>query len=585
MTEASTNANGDDRRTVRTLSGNADPEMLDAMRRHVDALGREDETGRHWLRPRPLPVELPPVPPLPLEALPESLRDWMRDIAERMQCPPDYPVAAAIVALSSIVGRAIDIRPKRKDDWQVTPNLWGAIVGGPAMMKSPATSEALQPLRMLERLYRQRYVADLADYDRQKLVHDAESKAAHDAIHKAAKSGGDTHAAADAFTALKAPTVPVELRLSTSDTTIEKLADLLVSLPRGILVQRDELAGWFRSLDRQGREADRAFYLESWQGRAPFTVDRIGRGTIYVPALTVSVLGTIQPGPLSRLVHGAVSSADGADGLLQRFQVLVWPDAPVAWVNVDRWPDNAAKLRYEDLFRRLHELTPSDVGATGDPPAVRFTDEAQELFDAWRCAFEAHIRSGHSEALTAHLAKYRKLVPALALLFWLCDVAAGMSSRGAVDARALSRALTFAEYLEAHARRLYGSGERPGTNGAHELLRRLRKGDLAAPFTLREVYRNGWSGLSSVDEARRAVDMLLAAEWVSSERIETGGRPSVVYHVTPFLNDLPTDETDKTDRSYESPEAETPSVSNGGFDNEQVGADQVEIGRVERGTL
>jgi hypothetical protein len=36
--------------------------------------------------------------------LPEALRAWIMDEAERMPCPPDFIVAAALVALGSIVG-------------------------------------------------------------------------------------------------------------------------------------------------------------------------------------------------------------------------------------------------------------------------------------------------------------------------------------------------------------------------------------------------------------------------------------------------------------------------------------------------
>jgi len=85
-----------------------------------------------WPVAHPLPDALPPVPKLDAAMLPESLRPWISDVAERMQCPLEYPAIGALVALSSIVGRQIGIRPRRRDDWTVVPNLWGAIVGRPA---------------------------------------------------------------------------------------------------------------------------------------------------------------------------------------------------------------------------------------------------------------------------------------------------------------------------------------------------------------------------------------------------------------------------------------------------------------------
>ena len=81
----------------------------------------------------------------------------------------------------------------------------------------------------------------------------------------------------------------------TSDATVEKLGEILNENPRGLLVLRDELSGWLRTLDRSGREGDREFFLESWNGTGSYTFDRIGRGTVRVGSMTVSLFGGIQP--------------------------------------------------------------------------------------------------------------------------------------------------------------------------------------------------------------------------------------------------------------------------------------------------
>ena len=116
------------------------------------------------------------------------------------------------------------------------------------------------------------------------------------------------------------------------------------------MIFRDELVGFLRSLDRYGREGDRQFYLEAWNGDQPFNVDRIGRGSLRVEALCLSILGGIQPGPLSRYVHDAGQGTTGDDGLLQRFQLLVWPDHPKGWQNIDRSPDREARDKVVEVF-------------------------------------------------------------------------------------------------------------------------------------------------------------------------------------------------------------------------------------------
>ena len=60
-------------------------------------------------------------------------------------------------------------------------------------------------------------------------------------------------------------------------------------------------------------------------------------------------------GFLAPLVFGG----HGDDGLLQRFQLAVWPDVGGRWRSVDRWPDAAARTRVVELFQRLNTLEPA----------------------------------------------------------------------------------------------------------------------------------------------------------------------------------------------------------------------------------
>ena len=82
--------------------------------------------------------------------LPEPLRDWLADGAQRMSVPPDYSAAAAIVALAAVIGRKVCVRPKRHDDWTICPNLWGAVVGPPSVLRSACIEESLRHLRRIE---------------------------------------------------------------------------------------------------------------------------------------------------------------------------------------------------------------------------------------------------------------------------------------------------------------------------------------------------------------------------------------------------------------------------------------------------
>jgi putative DNA primase/helicase len=102
-----------------------------------------------WEDPVPMPEGMPPVNSLDPAMLPKPLRGWIVDVSERMQIPPDFAAAGAVVVAGSLIGRKVGIHPKRHDDWLVVPNLWGAVVGRPSLMKSPALAEVMKPLGRL----------------------------------------------------------------------------------------------------------------------------------------------------------------------------------------------------------------------------------------------------------------------------------------------------------------------------------------------------------------------------------------------------------------------------------------------------
>jgi putative DNA primase/helicase len=487
-----------------------------------------------WTDPQPIPASLPTVAPFDFDLLPEAVRGFVSDVAERMQCPPDFPAVATMVALAGAVGKKLGIRPKRHDDWLVVPNLWGGVVGRPGILKSPSIRQPMKFLHRLEIEGKKRYEAELREYEEKLLVVEAQKKAKKKAIETAARKGQDALAVAREFV-IEEPKAPVLKRYLVNDSTVEKLGELLNLTPVGLTVFRDELTGLFRQLDKEGQEGARAFYLEAWDGLGSFTYDRIGRGTIYIESVTLSLFGSIQPGRLLDYLGAALKGGAGDDGLMQRLQLLVYPDVTRRFRNVDRWPDTQAKQRVWEVSQRLDTLDPAAIGAEldGDDGVafLHFTPEAQGLFDDWRVGLEEKVRSGDEHpAVEAHLAKYRSLVPTLALLIHLAD-----GGQGAVGEEAMSKALRWAAYLESHARRIYAIAINAGVVAGQALAKRIEKGELADGFTLREVYRRHWAGLCDKQAVEQARDLLLDLGWLQEEREETGGKPKFRYRINPKI--------------------------------------------------
>lgn len=489
-----------------------------------------------WPEPLPIPCTLLPVEEFDNELLPMALRAWVADIAERMQCPPDFPAVGAMVALSSVIGRKASIKPKRYDDWQVVPNLWGAIVGRPGVMKSPALSEAMKPLDRLAIRASELHAEAMRDYSIHEQLEGMSSKAAETKAQKLVQVGKISEAT-QLLTEAAAPDSiepPALRRYKVTDASVEALGEILIENPWGTLAYRDELNGLLRSLDKEGQEGARAFYLQGYDGNQGYTFDRIMRGrNLNIPAVCIAMLGGIQPGKLQAYIHDAVSGGAGDDGLLQRFGLLVWPDVRGEWRNIDRWPDTPAKGVAFDTFQRLDALAPATDPESGEevPAVYRFTDDAQSLFEEWRQGFETDLRSGdHHPAMESHLSKYRKLVPALALVCALAD------GEAVVSHASLLRALAWSDYLLSHARRVYAAGTRPATEGAAALLAKIKAGAVADGFKPADVYLKGWAHLSTPDDTHAASRMLCDLHhlrMIEKRPGATGGRPSITFQINP----------------------------------------------------
>jgi hypothetical protein len=244
-------------------------EVVAKLRKWLGITGDQDDHGDLvWEEPEPLPGTLPPVDAFDPAMLPEPLRAWAQDVAERLRVPMDFTAVAAVIVAATIVGRKVGIHPKHLDDWLVVANLWGGVVARPSQMKSPALAEMARPLDRLVAEAAKAFEQAEATYEAKQVVAEVKKDALVSQMKKAAKEGNETELArlSAELAAAAPPDKPTHRRYRTSDSTTEMLGVLLAQNPNGLLLFRDELSGWLASLDRQGREGDRELYLEAWNG-------------------------------------------------------------------------------------------------------------------------------------------------------------------------------------------------------------------------------------------------------------------------------------------------------------------------------
>ena len=183
------------------------------------------------------------------------------------------------------------------------------------------------------------------------------------------------------------PDPPKAARCIVSDTTVEALAPLFSTNPRGLLLSRDELAGWIGSFDKYSGKGggDASQWLSMYNGGSIMVDRKSGTPpTIYVERASVSVVGGIQPGILNR----DLGQEHRESGLAARL-LLTWPPrTPKRWTEDDIDPAGVAKLAR--LVDRLYELQPTfNEDGEPSPTEVMLAPGAKE---AWKKFYNRHAK-------------------------------------------------------------------------------------------------------------------------------------------------------------------------------------------------
>lgn len=222
---------------------------IEAVREAID--GAQDPNLNEWLEPISLP-DLPSVKPFCYDYLPETLVDWIRDISELMQSPPDFSAIGSIVAISSLIGAKAVIQPKAKTDWQVTANLWGIAIGIPSAKKSPSLKKVLAPLQKLQCEESEKHEQNIKQWNVENEIYELDKKQKTKLAESAIKKDNRDEAK-ELLSNLALPTKPIMREFVVYDATVEALGNTLSNYSWGTLCYRDELIGLLLSMDKEGQ--------------------------------------------------------------------------------------------------------------------------------------------------------------------------------------------------------------------------------------------------------------------------------------------------------------------------------------------
>ena len=446
----------------------------------------------------------------------------------------DHVAVPLLATVSGVIGAARYVKPSRS--WAEPAAVWAAMVGLSGTGKTPGINVSKRALVEVER--------------KRQITIDGKRRS-HEAIREAAKlareqwkaklkeTAGETVVTLNQIRDIKAaepmpvaaedPGPFIEPRLFISDSTIERLAQLISAHPSGALLIIDELAALFLNLSRYSGGSDREFWLQAWNGDA-YRVERMKRDPVDLDHLLVAIVGGLQPDKLSRSFQG------DHDGIYARM-LFAWPPEPPYRPLTD--DVDVLEPAVVDAIDRLAKLVDKSEDGGFAPRTIPLTDSARRLFEDFR--HYVHFLQGSLDGRERDwVAKMPPHALRLALTLCLLDYGFGGGAEPTqVDDRSMNAAIELVrDYFFPHARaalRQIGLSEKHAT--ARRVLRWIRANH-RGEISILDIRRDCLA--QSLDEAGTlaVIEGLEKAGWLRETTIETGerGKPARPWAVNPKLH-------------------------------------------------
>jgi len=476
---------------------NLDSKAPDDLREAVESMADNAEPVE-LSAPEPMVQSVKSYQPFPADCLPHPLNKLITQGAESIRCDTSYLALPMLSALASSIGNSTSLQLKK--GWSVPCILWTCIVGESGSSKTPAFRLAMNALRDLEREAHQRFINEMSNFN----------------------------SVSNSKDAAKEPE-PTRNRFVVSDTTIEALAPILLDTPRGLLLARDELNGWFGSFDqyKSKKGADSSHWLSMYNAESVTNDRKTGEPkyrSIYIPRASVSITGGIQPAILNR----SLGNEHRESGLAARFLFSYPPRVQKRWT--EKEIDSEIADDYATVVGRLTELEPLlDRNGNPYPRPLQLSNDAHRR---WTKYYNSHNEE-HAKLtgeLSAAWSKLEEIPARLAIIIHCVRQVQGnktLANPDVVDDATMTAAIELTEWFKREARRVYAMiNQTEDDRARQEFIRWIQSNGGAV--TPRDVQRSQWKRETST-EAEEQLNDLAARQLGKWEHVPSngqGGRPT-----------------------------------------------------------
>lgn len=347
-----------------------------------------------WPEPQPLTLKVKPEI-YPLDALPESIRLAVDEVAAFVKAPVPMLASSAVAALSLAIQPFADA--KRAEKLHGPVGLFLLTIADSGERKSTCDGFFTQAIRDYQDAQAEAAKPIIEDYNADKEGWEAKRGGIKDGIRQLAKSGKSTSTMETALRELERnkPKPPRTPRLLFTDATPEALAyGLAMHWPSGGVVSAE--AGIVFGSHGMGKDSamrNLGLLNQLWDGGG-LTIDRRSTESFTVRGARLTVALQIQEPTLREFFTRSGALARGT-GFLARF-LVAWPEstqgsrpfteAPKSWPHLAMFNSRIAEI--------LKQPVPIDEDGALTPSMLPLTRDAKAAWIEFHDSIERELASG-----------------------------------------------------------------------------------------------------------------------------------------------------------------------------------------------
>jgi hypothetical protein len=330
----------------------------------------------------------------PIDIFNKDIQHYILECNKKLDANIDYMGCSLLWLISVSIGTSFEVEVKK--GWKEPGVIWLAVVGKAGIGKTPSMNNILAPLNSINFKEIKRYHEQLDVWN---FYNDLTKKEKEDHPE---------------------PIKPKKSQFIADDITLEALVDLHQESDNAVGVFKDELAGWFKDMNKYRAGSDLEFWLSCWSGKS-FSVNRMTRKGSFIEKPFIPVLGGIQPSIFTTFT----TDENKDNGFLDRM-LLSFPDAKVEMYNENEMHPSDIQWYSDTIVRFYQQVKNKQIKRDNEGKIVsQVVRLKQEAKIEWKRIFNKITAQQNNEEENEYLKsmypKQKSYIPRFALLIHLFE--------------------------------------------------------------------------------------------------------------------------------------------------------------------